>query len=298
MERTKIVEMMETARIPSDTELVDLRRLSEEYPYCSTFKVLLALGSKETDDLELRETINLASIYVQDRSKLYDFVVRDSLRKKIEEDAHLEKTGESQSKSADKETSPAKEIISSPEDNALPDAPLREKNEDNASEKTKPNPIKTDLLEEQIMAEAVMHLGELEMESQSEEIGETHAPEPEKDAQEENIGVAEKKRSGFTGWLVSLDKSKETEPQREIIDRFISEDRKITPAKKEFFSPTQMGKMSLMEDDSFVTETLAKIYEKQGDYKKAARAYKNLSLKYPEKRTYFAALQKKAEEKI
>ena len=53
-----------------------------------------------------------------------------------------------------------------------------------------------------------------------------------------------------------------------------------------------------MEDDSFVTETLAKIYEKQGDYKKAARAYKNLSLKYPEKRTYFAALQKKAEEKI
>ncbi len=41
-------------------------------------------------------------------------------------------------------------------------------------------------------------------------------------------------------------------------------------------------------DQEFVTETLAKVYEKQGLYKEAIQAYEKLSLKYPEKNAYFA----------
>ena len=42
------------------------------------------------------------------------------------------------------------------------------------------------------------------------------------------------------------------------------------------------------ESPEFVTETLAKIYMRQGMYKQAILAYEKLSLKYPEKNTYFA----------
>ena len=39
---------------------------------------------------------------------------------------------------------------------------------------------------------------------------------------------------------------------------------------------------------TWMTETLAKIYEEQKNYDKAIRAYRILSLKYPEKSAYFA----------
>ena len=50
-----------------------------------------------------------------------------------------------------------------------------------------------------------------------------------------------------------------------------------------------MAKQSIVEDDDLVTETLAGIYEKQGFYTKAIKAYEKLSLKYPEKKLSFAA---------
>ena len=37
-----------------------------------------------------------------------------------------------------------------------------------------------------------------------------------------------------------------------------------------------------------MTETLARVYLEQGKYKKAIQAYKILSLKYPEKSSFFA----------
>lgn len=52
------------------------------------------------------------------------------------------------------------------------------------------------------------------------------------------------------------------------------------------------------EDDSYFTETLAKIYIKQQRYAKAIEIIKKLSLKYPKKSTYFANQIKQLEELI
>jgi hypothetical protein len=49
----------------------------------------------------------------------------------------------------------------------------------------------------------------------------------------------------------------------------------------------------VLEDPTLVTETMARIYAKQGKIGKARKAYRHLSLKFPAKSTYFAAQLKK-----
>lgn len=78
-----------------------------------------------------------------------------------------------------------------------------------------------------------------------------------------------------------------------ILDKFIRENPSISRPKAEFFNPVNMAKQSVEEDEELVTETLANLYYKQGNLKKAIRAYEKLCLKYPSKITYFANLIQK-----
>ncbi|MEZ4806729.1 MAG: hypothetical protein R2815_04565 [Flavobacteriales bacterium] len=83
-----------------------------------------------------------------------------------------------------------------------------------------------------------------------------------------------------------------------LIERFITQENPAPVKKAEFFTPQQAAKRSLDDTSGLVTETLARIYEKQGNLPKAIDAYRRLGLKYPEKSAYFAALQKALEEQL
>jgi hypothetical protein len=95
-------------------------------------------------------------------------------------------------------------------------------------------------------------------------------------------------------------KSKPAEPEQEkikprlrkenddsLIDRFIQTNPRISPATLRDENP-DISADSVKEHESFFTDTLAQIYVKQGNYAKAILAYEKLSLKYPEKSSYFA----------
>ena len=115
---------------------------------------------------------------------------------------------------------------------------------------------------------------------------------PEKKKKEKK---QEPKTMSFSEWVIYSSKGKiEAKPAKssledkiKLIDTFLENQPKIPPVRQD------QPKVDLSENNEFnkeelMTETLAKVYLQQKKYKKALYAYKILSLKYPEKNTFFA----------
>ena len=112
--------------------------------------------------------------------------------------------------------------------------------------------------------------------------------------------------SDYLHWKIDekTEKQQEDEPtprlhHQDLIDSFIEEDERRAPGSGIRFDegwedvfPEEVsmheGSLKSSDDDSYFTETLARIYIKQRRYDKALQIIKSLSLKYPEKNVYFA----------
>jgi hypothetical protein len=77
--------------------------------------------------------------------------------------------------------------------------------------------------------------------------------------------------------------------KKDLIDKFIREEPRISKPKATFFNPTDSAIRSNYDDEDIVSETLALLYAEQGNIPKAIHIYQKLSLLNQEKSRYFAA---------
>ena len=83
----------------------------------------------------------------------------------------------------------------------------------------------------------------------------------------------------------------ERQRQFDLIDSFIKKEPRISPVRAKTGEPTEqedLAKRNKSVGGDFVTESFAKILEKQGKLDKARAIYEKLMIKNPEKRAYFA----------
>ncbi|MDC6389149.1 hypothetical protein PP182_10690 [Maribacter sp. PR1] len=248
-----------------------LEDIIDEYPYFQAARALHLKGLKNLNSYKYNKALKITAAYTTDRDVLFDFITsKDFLNY--------------DSPASNKENEDSDLIIQPKEEK-----PLIEESED--------KPLPQDIQD----AEHIL----------DPEIFASKEPENnEKDTLEigQPLNFDKKEKYSFTEWLQLTSKKKIERDKPTLktgnkaeknktsslkkqkfdrIDKFIAENPKIVP--KENIKPSFNAKDSIkMDKNELMTETLARVYLEQKKYKKAIQAYKILSLKYPEKSSFFA----------
>ncbi len=299
MNKEELISIMKAERF-NEEYLVRLDSLISAYPWFGLprfikLKAMQQMG-KEVDSLEVKRAV----LYSSDRGHLYSWIrgasgsmgdTQGEMESELEFISEQEElTGVGDSPGLDEE------VIE--DDFTMADALTDE----GVSEKGLPEKEETEMEEAEIVEpEAVPVMDPLDDEEEAEEVSEeSHQEKADSDAEEdsdepyrEKAGVeADRSVSSaeqFTGERLSSRSSGSANHSTALIEQFLNSDAGVIKADKETALEGDVSEGSVKEDDSFITDTLAKIYVKQGLHAKAIYAYERLSLKYPEKSAYFAA---------
>ena len=273
MQTNNFISYLTTPESISQLTENGIQTLVNQFPFCQTGQTLNTLYLNNNNSLLFDEQLKRAAIYSSDRKRLFDHL--NSQITEIETPDIENKVG--------KETTEV--------------TPIEIVEELNISTK------EIDSLEKNYISAAVSSSFLLEAENVIPDIDIEKAPEFEVRTFNED------EAHSFKDWLLHLKGeddliekvesiSNKKKIHLDVIDKFIQEDPKIKPKKSEFYSPINMARLSVVDDSDMVSETLALIYVEQGNYNNAISTYEKLSLKNPEKRSYFANQIKFLKQKI
>ena len=257
----------------------------EEYPYFQAARALHLKGLKNLNSYKYNKALKTTAAYTTDRDVLFDFITsKDFLQygltgstgnvDYLDTAEPVYKTEKEKVLIEESEDKPLPQDVQDAE-NILDPEIFSSKETYNESKKEVKyleigKPLDFDKKEKYSFTEWLQLASKKKIERES-ITNKTEIIKPKKETNRDNPSDN-----------VSLKKHK-----FDIIDKFIAENPKIVP--KENIKPSFNPKDSVKIDKSeLMTETLARVYLEQKKYKKAIQAYKILSLKYPEKSSFFA----------
>ncbi len=297
-----IITYIDKPSLLNENTVIDLTLIAEKYPYFQTAQLLRIKNLFNLSPEAIKPVLNFTAAYVTDRKILY------YLLHPIKE----EKTGTEEKLSRDEGHKPAKspekdvkdtieENISDTLNNQIT---YLQQNNDDAIEFSTSIDVKKEYgdgvdLEQYVVRitesgpELIELLDEKNDKSDNKNRNLNTPPDDFKDNNKKpeediltliNKGVSAEK-------VVENEMFELTENQKKhhsIIDSFIKANPKIKPDNPVRSEPEDISEESVKENEHLITDTLANIYLKQGNYAKAIFAYEKLCLKYPEKSVYFA----------
>lgn len=310
MQTTHFIKYIADANAARQVSETEAASLVKEFPYCQSGQLLLAIHLNQNNHLLFEQQLKKSAIYSADRKRLFDLI--NAAIEVEQAQAAVTETPAIETKIILEQSEPIVEITETVKEQEATASTQQADIELNEKDK---------LLELEYISQAISNSYSLEMEVGSQELEE--GSEKTEDRSQELEEGSQKTEDGskefeveeldenatftFSDWLKHLPTSapqgtEEKTPRKNInldlIDKFIQEDPKIKPKKTEFYSPINMARLSVVDDSDLVSETLALIQVEQGNLEAAIKTYQKLSLKNPEKRTYFANQIKILNQKI
>ncbi len=268
-----------------------LEDILKEYPYFQAARALHLKGLKNLNSFKYNNALKVTAAYTADRDILFDFITSEVFLQNSIADTISGKTlplADKEILSEEVEPNPDTDthLIDDSEDNPLPQtAKDADKILDPSLFESK-DPEVDQYIAAKKKAEEELELGKplpftkREKHSFGEWLQLTSFKSIKRE--KENFEETEMKDIHFPLQEDVLKKEK-----FELIDKFIENKPKIVPTEN-LISNVNIKASTTLDKNELMTETLAKVYLEQKKYKKAIQAYKILSLKYPEKSSFFA----------
>ena len=226
-----------------------MEELRDKYPYCQTVQIILAKGYQKNNSPFFEKQVNVASAYSIDRQQFQNY---------ISEKLYFEEPSEDNTETILKENKQEDQESEETFESTEKELPV------NKTEEAVPNEERRKQLE-QIVQKRL-------------------------ESFKKNKDAASKNQTPIipTAIIPEKEKNKKNTRSDEIIEKFIRETPRISSPKDAKPDEGDLSIESVQFNDDIISETLAEIYLKQGKINQSLDIYNKLSLKYPEKSSYFA----------
>ncbi|MDB4005551.1 hypothetical protein N9460_04240 [Flavobacteriaceae bacterium] len=267
MQVSRFTDLLEKPlEIIQESDLSALRQIVETYPYFQAARGMELIGLKNANSFKYNAALKKHAAYTSDRSWLFEIITQEAFNSQT-------KVKKAPQTSLSKETDLAKQGA---EPSEIPTTTQKYTEED-YTEQTSDKKNDSQQVKEANFS--------------SLELGKP-------------LEFNKNDRYSFEEWLqLSAKNSVENKTETSIVKTFDTPKKAAKMAQINAFIATN-PKMSTpltnpeeitikdaqkINKEALMTETLARVYLEQKKYKKALQAYKILSLKYPEKNSFFAS---------